>query len=222
MCIRDRDKQYDVLVIGAGPGGYVAAIRAAQLGLTSAVIEKDKPGGVCLNVGCIPSKALIHQAAVFKAADGLADMGIKVDLEGFDYKRVFDKSRKAATQLSRGIAHLLKKNKIELIKGEAVRLAKGEVELSDGSVLKGKNLLIATGSRPREIPGFPIDEKTILSSTGAIMLEKLPKSMLILGAGAIGVEFAHILNSFGVEIHLVEICLLYTSSGCRAHLFFEL
>lgn len=199
-----QDKQYDVLVIGAGPGGYVAAIRAAQLGLTSAVIEKDKPGGVCLNVGCIPSKALIHQAAVFKAADGLADMGIKVDTTGFNYKKVFDKSRKAATQLSRGIAHLLKKNKIDLVKGEAVRLSRGEVELADGSVLKGKNLLIATGSRPREIPGFPIDEKTILSSTGAIMLEKLPKSMLILGAGAIGVEFAHILNSFGVEIHLVE------------------
>lgn len=200
----DKDKTYDVLVIGAGPGGYVAAIRASQLGLSAAVIEKDKPGGVCLNVGCIPSKALIHQAETFAAAKGLSDMGITVDLEGFDYKKVFDKSRKAATKLSRGISHLLKKNKIDYIEAEATRVAPGEVELSDGSILKAKNVLIATGSRPREIPEFPIDEETILSSTGALFLEKLPESLLILGAGAIGVEFAHILNRFGVEIHLVE------------------
>ena len=199
-----KQPEWDVCIVGAGPGGYVAAIRASQLGLKAVVIEKDKPGGVCLNIGCIPSKALIHQAAIFSSAKGLADMGVTVDLKGFDYKKVYDKSRKAADKLSRGVRFLLDKNKVAMIKGEAVKIRKGEVTLNDGNVVTGKNILIATGSRPREIPGFAFDEINILSSTGALMLQKLPKSILILGAGAIGVEFAHIMNAFGVEVHLVE------------------
>lgn len=195
---------YDICIIGAGPGGYVAAIRAAQLGLRSAVIEKDKPGGVCLNIGCIPSKALIHQAEIFQSAKGLADMGATVDLKGFDYKKVWQKSRNAADRLSRGVQYLLDKNKAVLIKGEAVNIRPGEVVLKDGSVVTGKNIIIATGSRPREIPGFAFDETAVLSSTGALMLQELPKSLLILGSGAIGVEFAHIMNAFGVDVHLVE------------------
>ena len=195
---------YDLLIVGAGPGGYVAAIRAAQLGLKTAVIEKDKPGGVCLNVGCIPSKALIHQAEIFNSIKGLSDMGIKVDQQAFDYKKVYEKSRTAADQLSKGVQFLLKKNEVELIQAEATEISKGQVKLSDGKKLSGKNVIIATGSRPREIPGFEIDEKSILSSTGALMLQKLPESMLVIGSGAIGVEFAHIMNAFGVEIHLVE------------------
>ena len=196
--------KYDVLIIGSGPGGYVAAIRASQLGLKAAVIEKDKPGGVCLNIGCIPSKALIHQAEIFRSIQGLADMGIKTDLEGFDYQKVYNKSRAAADQLSRGVQFLLKKNKVELIQAEAVVVRPGEVELKDGQTLTGKNIIIATGSRPREIPGFEFDEEIVLSSTGALLLQELPQSLLVIGSGAIGVEFAHIMNAFGVDVHMVE------------------
>ena len=195
---------YDVVVIGGGPGGYVAGIRAAQLGLKAAVIERDKVGGVCLNVGCIPSKALIHQAELFRSIPSLTEMGLTVDTKGFDYKNVFDKSRKAADTLVKGVQFLLKKNKVETIVGEGAISGKNEVTLKDGKKVTGKNIVIATGSRPRVIPGFEFDEQRVLSSTGAIMLSKLPKKAIILGAGAIGVEFSHVLNSFGVEVHLVE------------------
>ena len=175
---------YDVLIIGSGPGGYVAGIRAAQLGLKAAVIERDKVGGVCLNVGCIPSKALIHQAELFRSLPALREMGVTVDTSSLDYKKVFDKSRKAADALSKGVQFLLKKNKVELITGDASLTGKNEVTLKDGKKITGKNIIIATGSRPRIIPGFEFDEKQVLSSTGALMLEKLPKKAIILGAGA--------------------------------------
>jgi dihydrolipoamide dehydrogenase len=195
---------YDVLIIGSGPGGYVAGIRAAQLGLKAAVIERDKVGGVCLNVGCIPSKALIHQAELYRSLPELKALGISIDTKGFDYKGVFDKSRKAADTLSKGVQFLLKKYKAELIMGDAVLSGKNEVSLKGGKKLTAKSIVIATGSRPKIIPGFEFDEKQVLSSTGALMLTKLPKKALILGAGAIGVEFAHVWNAFGVEVHLVE------------------
>jgi len=195
---------YDLLVLGAGPGGYVAAIRATQLGLKAAVIEKDKPGGVCLNIGCIPSKALIHQAELMRCAKELEQIGVKVDASGLDYGKVFAFSRKAADTLSRGVGFLLKKNKIDLISGEGVIASAHEIEVKGHGKVTGENLLIATGSRPRSIPGFEFDEKTVLSSTGALMLEKLPGRICVLGGGAIGVEFAHIMNAFGVEVHLVE------------------
>lgn len=195
---------FDVLIIGAGPGGYVAAIRASQLGLKTAVIEKDKPGGVCLNIGCIPSKALIHQAEIYHSMKELAEMGIKFDLDSFDYGKVHEKSRLAADRLSKGVQFLLNKNKVELVSGEAEITGEHEVTLKNGRKLTGKNLIIATGSHPKEIPGFEFDEKTVLSSTDALMLRQLPQSLMILGSGAIGVEFAHIMNSFGVEVHLVE------------------
>lgn len=200
----DKKFDYDLLVVGAGPGGYVAAIRAAQLGLRAAVIEKDKPGGVCLNIGCIPSKALIHQAAIFNSVSALENMGITVDRQGFNYEKVYAKSRAAADQLSRGVQFLLKKNKVDLIQAEVTKIGSGQVDLKDGSALTGDKIIISTGSRPREIPGFEFDEEAILSSTGALMLKELPASILVLGSGAIGVEFAHIMNSFGVEVHLVE------------------
>ena len=205
---------YDLLVLGAGPGGYVAAIRAAQLGLKAAVVEKDKPGGVCLNIGCIPSKAIIHSAELVRSAQELGELGAKVDLSGLDYGKVFTASRKAADTLSRGVGFLLKKNNVELIAGEGAITAAHEVQVKEAAgdgkgggaarKITAKSILIATGSRPRPLPGFDFDEKLVLSSTGALMLQELPKRVCVLGGGAIGVEFAHIMNAFGVEVHLVE------------------
>lgn len=196
-------KSFELVIIGAGPGGYVGAIRAAQLGMKTAVIERDTPGGVCLNIGCIPSKALIHQAEKFNAIVDLERMGIKVDRSEFDYKEVHKKSRLAAKKLSKGVEFLLKKNKVDYIKGEAV-FEDRNILLVNGEQIHGDHIIIATGSRPKQIPGFEIDEENVISSTGALMLEKLPEKMLILGSGAIGVEFSHIFNSFGVQVHLVE------------------
>ncbi|AFG37857.1 dihydrolipoyl dehydrogenase [Spirochaeta africana] len=201
----NQNYDYDVVIIGAGPGGYVAAIRANQLGLKPVVIEKDKPGGVCLNIGCIPSKSLIHQADVFRHRADLAGMGLKIDESGFDYSSVFKKSRAAAQRLSKGVQSLLKKNKVEYVNGEARITGPHEVTVDGDKKISGKAILIATGSRPREIPGFEFDEKQILSSTGALMLEKLPKSLVIMGAGAIGMEFAFVMNAFGVEVTVVEL-----------------
>ena len=197
--------EFDVVIIGSGPGGYVAAIRAAQLGLKAVVIERGKPGGVCLNIGCIPSKSLIHQASIYQAVKGLAAMGVKADLSGFDYRLVYEKSRAAADRLSKGVRFLLDKNKVPVITDEAIKILPGEVVTRQGQRLKTRNILVATGSRPRELPGFAFDEQQILSSTGAVMLQSLPKSLLIIGSGAIGVEFAHLMNAFGVNVHLVEI-----------------
>lgn len=196
---------YDVVIIGGGPGGYVAAIRASQLGLKAAVIEKEKVGGVCLNVGCIPSKALIHQAERYQSLVEIEELGVVVDRSGFDYKYVFNKSRKAAEALSKGVNFLLKKNKVDLIQSRATITGKNEVSLANGEKVTGKNIIIATGSKSKEIPGFRFDEKSVLSSTGALMQDTLPGKILIIGGGAIGVEFAYIMNSFGVEVVLVEL-----------------
>lgn len=196
---------YDLIIIGAGPGGYVAAIRASQLGLKTAVIEADRPGGVCLNWGCIPSKSLICQAQKFTSLEDLKELGVECNTAGFSYASVQKKSRIAATRLSKGVEFLLKKNSVALIPGTGKITAPHEVRVDDGARYSAKNILIATGSRPRTIKGFEFDERNILSSTGALNLTELPKSILILGAGAIGVEFAYILNAFGVEVHLVEL-----------------
>jgi dihydrolipoamide dehydrogenase len=195
---------YDLIVIGAGPGGYVSAIRASQLGMNVAVIEKDNPGGVCLNWGCIPSKSLISQAQKFTYLKDLENMGIKTDASGFNYESVYKKSRLAAAKLSKGVEFLLKKNKIELIKGAAKISGNNTITVDGDKQYTANKILIATGSRPRIIPGFEFDEAGVLSSTGALNLKTLPKSVAIIGAGAIGVEFAYIFNSFGVKVHLVE------------------
>lgn len=195
---------YDLIVIGAGPGGYVSAIRASQLGMNVAVIEKDNPGGVCLNWGCIPSKSLISHAQKFTVLKDLENMGIKTDVSGFNYESVYKKSRLAAAKLSKGVEFLLKKNKIELIKGAAKISGNNTITVDGDKQYTANKILIATGSRPRIIPGFEFDEAGVLSSTGALNLKTLPKSVAIIGAGAIGVEFAYIFNSFGVKVHLVE------------------
>jgi dihydrolipoamide dehydrogenase len=195
---------FDVVIIGGGPGGYVASIRASQLGMKACVIEKDQVGGVCLNVGCIPTKNLIHQAELFSSQRELIKLGIKIDATGFKYDKVVNNSKKAVKTLIGGVGYLLKKNKVEVIKGTAEINSTTSIILENGKEIRGKNIVIATGSRPQQFPGFECDEKQTLSSTGVLNLKKLPKSMVILGAGAIGCEFAYVLNSFGVEVSLVE------------------
>jgi dihydrolipoamide dehydrogenase len=198
---------YDVLIIGSGPGGYVAAIRAAQLGQKTAVIEKGSLGGVCLNIGCIPTKSIIHQAEIYRNRSKLVAMGVTVDDSGFNYESIFNVSRKTSGGLSKGVAFLLKKNNVEVITGTA-RLASPHEVVVDGAdgtrALTAQAIIVATGSRPKIIPGLEFDGKHILSSDDALMLKELPRKALIIGAGAIGVEFAHIMNTFGVEVHLVE------------------
>lgn len=194
----------DIAIIGAGPGGYVAAIRAAQLGLKVAVIEMDTPGGVCLNWGCIPSKNLIQQAEDYHVLHTLEKLGVKVDRSGLDYGVVQANSRVAASTLAGGVSGLLRKNKVKLIKGRARLAGAGQVTIEGGETLSAKNVLIATGSRPMDVKGFEFDEKQVLSSTGILDLKTLPKSLVILGGGAIGCEFAFVMNAFGVAVTVVE------------------
>ncbi len=196
--------EYDLIIIGAGPGGYVGAIRAKQLGLNVCVIEKDKAGGVCLNIGCIPSKSLVHQAESFHSIHDLERMGIKVDMSDFDYSKAQAESRKTADQLSKGVGFLLKKNKVEYVEGTAEITGEHEVTVDGDRKISADNIMIATGSRPRELKGFEFDGTTIMSSDDILMRTKLPKSMLVLGAGAIGCEFTHIMSRFGVEVTLIE------------------
>ncbi len=201
---------YDIIFIGAGPAGYVGAIRARQLGLSTAVIEKDKAGGVCLNIGCIPSKALIDRATQFRTLEQLRAFGVKADLTEFDYERVQASSRSAADTLSKGVSFLLKKNKVDYINGEATVEGAHRVKVrsvADDTIrhLGASALVIATGSMPRPMTGFEFNEDRILSSTGALMMKSLPKSMAIIGGGAIGIEFAYILSSFGVQVQVIEL-----------------
>lgn len=202
------ETNYDLVVIGSGPGGYVSAVRASQLGLKVAVIEKQHIGGVCGNWGCIPSKALLHQATMYLDISHLEHMGVKVDTSGLDYSKVQAVSRKAATKSGKGVEYLFKKNKVDVIWGTGVISGIGEVKVSGGKdgdmTLKAKHILVATGSSPRQIPGFEFDEEQVLSSTGLLGLTELPKSLLILGAGAIGMELAYVMNAFGVEVTIVE------------------
>ncbi len=195
---------YDVIIIGAGPGGYVAAIRAAQLGLKAVIIEKDQPGGVCLNWGCIPSKNLIHQAEVFHSMKEMEAVGVGIDRDSLDYAKVQASSRQVAKTLVNGVNGLLKKNNVQLIKGVAVISGRGEVTINGKDRLTARNILVATGSRPMQVPGFECDEEQVLSSSGVLAMTVLPKSVVILGAGAIGCEFAYVLHNFGVKVTLVE------------------
>ncbi len=169
------------------------------------MIEKDKPGGTCLNIGCIPSKAIIHQAELFNSLPELKKLGIATDLTNFSYEKIYQKAQKAATILSKGILFLFKKHNIELKFNKAVIHNEHEVKLDDDSIISGKHILIATGSRPKSLPNIKINEKNIISSTGALMLKDLPEKILIVGGGAIGIEFAYIFNSFQVQVYIVEI-----------------
>ena len=199
------DSNYDVVLIGSGPGGYVAAIRAGQLGLKTAVIEKEALGGVCLNWGCVPSKALLKNAEVvsyFKRAD---EFGLKMDNFSADYSVAVDRSRKVVDRNTKGVAFLLEKNKVDHIQGTAKIVGAGKVEVApDGNVIEAKNIIISTGARPRSIPPLPIDGDKIITSRESIVLSDLPKSIVIVGGGAIGVEFAYIYKMYGVDVTIVE------------------
>ena len=195
---------YDLAIIGAGPGGYVAAVHAAQQGMRVAVIERDAPGGVCLNWGCIPSKNLIHQAEHFGALKEMEAVGVRIDRNTLDYRAVQTKSREVVATLTGGVASLLKRNKVDYIRGTAQITGAQEVTVDNDTKVDAKHILLATGSRPMEVPGFEFDEDRVLSSTGILALTELPSSLLILGAGAIGCEFAFVMASFGVQVTLVE------------------
>ncbi|MBS4029257.1 MAG: dihydrolipoyl dehydrogenase [Ignavibacteriales bacterium] len=201
-------KEFDVSIIGGGPGGYVAAIRASQLGLKTAIVEKDKLGGVCLNWGCIPTKALLKNAEIYNQFKHAEEFGISYSNLKVDFKKVIERSRKVALLNSKGVEYLMKKNKIEHISGFGKLKAKGLIEVSkDGKVIeeiKSKHTIISTGARPRTIPGITVDGKKVITSTEAMTLQSIPKSMVIIGAGAIGIEFAYFYNSFGTKVTVVE------------------
>lgn len=202
-------RQFDLAVIGSGPGGYVAAIRSAQLGLKTAVIERDQLGGVCLNWGCIPSKALLTNAKVYREILEADKWGISVENIGFDIKKIIQRSREVSETISKGVAFLMKKNNIEVIKGEATFENSNHLQLSDSSgeaveTINAKNIIIATGARARSLPGMEVDGKQIITSRHALEMAYIPKSIAIIGAGAIGCEFGYFYNSFGSEVTLVE------------------
>lgn len=197
-------KKFDVAIIGAGPGGYVAAIRAAQLGLKTVVIEKDNLGGVCLNWGCIPTKALLRASEIHHLLHTVGDYGFSVDNIKFDMKKVVERSRNIAKQLSSGIAHLLKKNKVETIKGYARLKGNKQIDV-DGQTVEAKHIVLATGARPRILPGLEPDGKLVWTSKEAMISEDIPEKLLVIGSGAIGVEFASFYQNMGSKVSIVEL-----------------
>ncbi len=203
-------KEFDVCVIGSGPGGYVAAIRASQLGFSTAIIEKRHLGGVCLNIGCIPTKALLRSAEVLESIQHASDYGIEVSGSKADFGGMVKRSRGVANKMSKGVQFLMKANKIQVFMGTGVFASKNELQVQDESGketerIKAKHFIIATGARPRVLPNLPIDGKTIIDSEAAMTMEKQPKKMVIVGAGAIGVEFAYFYHTIGTEVTLVEL-----------------
>ena len=201
--------KYDVIVIGSGPGGYVAAIRASQLGKKTAVVEKAEVGGICLNWGCIPTKALLKSAQVYTYINHAENYGIKVEGEvKLDMEAVVARSRGVADTMSKGVQYLLKKNNVEVIAGYGKLTKDKQVEVTDaeGNVTlhEADHIILATGSRVRELPALPIDGKKIIGYRQALVLDKLPESMVVVGSGAIGSEFAFFFTSMGVKVTLVE------------------
>lgn len=199
---------YDVLVLGSGPGGYPAAIRASQLGFKVAIIEKENLGGICLNWGCIPTKALLKSAQVYESMKHSKDYGLEAKEVTCDFGAVIKRSRGVADKMSKGVQFLMRKNKIDVIMGYGKLKAKGQVEVtgSDGKtqVVEGKYVVIATGARSRELPSLPIDGKKIIGYREAISLTQQPKSLIVVGSGAIGVEIAYFYNSLGTQVTIVE------------------
>jgi dihydrolipoamide dehydrogenase len=197
----------DVAVVGTGPGGYVAAIRCAQLGLSVAAVEDDRPGGVCLNWGCIPTKALLRNAEVLHLVERAGDFGIKVDHVQPDYAAGVKRSRAVADRMAKGIEFLFRKNKITLFRGTGTLRSATTVEVKGNGgaeTIEARAVIVGTGSEARSLPGVTIDEKVVLSSTGAVSSEHRPASLIIIGAGAVGVEFADVYRAYGTEVTVLE------------------
>jgi dihydrolipoamide dehydrogenase len=201
-------QQFDLVVVGAGPGGYVAAIRAAQLGMKTAIVEKQHMGGICLNWGCIPTKSLLKSAEVYQSIQHAEDYGLSVKEADFDIKKVVKRSRDIADRLSGGIGFLMKKNKVTVINGFGRLTAPGELDVSvDGdsvASIAAKHIIFATGASPRVIPGMEPDGKILWTAREAMTPKSLPKSLLVVGSGAIGIEFASFYRSFGTEVTVIE------------------
>ncbi len=214
---------YDVIVVGGGPGGYVTAIRAAQLGLKTAVVEREHLGGICLNWGCIPTKALLRSAEIYHYMQHASDYGLSADKIGFDAAAIVKRSRGVSGQLNQGVGYLLKKNKVDVIWGEAAITKPGEVKVSNATkkafepappvpkgtlgegTYAGKHIIIATGARPRVLPGIEPDGKLVWTYFEAMVPDKMPKSLLVVGSGAIGIEFASFYHTMGVDVTVVEV-----------------
>src|SRR5512141_1581853 len=210
------DTSFDVIIIGSGPGGYVAAIRAAQLGFKTAIIEKAYLGGICLNWGCIPTKALLRSAEIFHYMQHAKDYGLKADNVGYDPKAVVARSRAVAKRLNDGVGFLMKKNKVSVIWGEAAIDAPGKVAVKAGKneapkgalgagAYQAKHIIIANGARPRVLPGLEPDKKLVWTYFEAMVPPAIPKSLLVVGSGAIGIEFASFYRAFGAEVTVVEV-----------------
>ncbi len=201
-------QNFDVIVIGAGPGGYVAAIRATQLGLKVAIVEREHMGGICLNWGCIPTKAMLRSSEVFHLMHRAKEFGLKADNIGYDLDAVVSRSRKVAKQLSGGVSHLMKKNKVTVVMGEATIPAKGRVSVKTDKgteELTAKSIILATGARARELPGLEADGKRVWTYKAALTPPHMPKKLLVIGSGAIGIEFASFYNTLGADTTVVEV-----------------
>ncbi len=203
-------EKYDIAVLGGGPGGYVAAIRAAQLGFKTAVIEKDNLGGICLNWGCIPTKSLLKNAEVYDLMKNHAkDFGISYDNLSFDFNKIIKRSRNVSTKITRGVGFLMKKNKIDHIKGFGKFTSKNELDILDNDgnkiqSIQADKIIVATGARPKAVPAIPVDKENIITSTEAMNLKEQPKELIIIGAGAIGVEFAYFYSVLGTKVTIIE------------------
>jgi dihydrolipoamide dehydrogenase len=201
-------KTFDVIVVGAGPGGYVAAIRAAQLGLSVAIVEREHMGGICLNWGCIPTKTMLRSSEVFHLMQRAGEFGLSATGIDFDLEAVIKRSRAVAKQLNSGVSHLMKKNKITVVMGEATLPARGKVRVTTDKGtedLSADNIIVATGARARELPGLEADGDLVWTYKHALMPPRMPKKLLVIGSGAIGIEFASFYNTLGAETTVVEV-----------------
>lgn len=199
---------FDLIVLGAGPGGYVAAIRASQLGLNVAVVEREHLGGICLNWGCIPTKAMLRSAEVYHLAERAKEFGLSAEKISFDLNKIVERSRKISGQLNQGVGHLLKKNKVTVFSGEAKLLDRSNVSINNGGKyekITGKNIVLATGARARELPGMEADGDLVWTYKHALTPSRMPKKLLVIGSGAIGVEFASFYNTLGANTTIVEV-----------------
>ncbi|MBT8386378.1 MAG: dihydrolipoyl dehydrogenase [Ignavibacteria bacterium] len=204
------EKQYDIGILGGGPGGYVAAIRAAQLGFKTVVIDKDNLGGICLNWGCIPTKALLRNAEIYDAVNNHGEeFGISAKELSFDFEKIIQRSRGISDKITKNVEMLIKKNKIDRVRGYGKFISKNKLEIfnEDGKkteTIKAGKIIIATGASPKSVPAIPVDRKSIITSTEAMILPELPKELIVIGAGAIGIEFAYFYSVLGTKVTIIE------------------